>query len=156
MSVEIAAPVAGRLVPLAEVPDPVFARAMVGPGVAVDPDRVACDAVSPVDGIVVTLHRHAFVVATTAGAAVLVHLGIDTVKLKGAGFTLHVVRGEKVRTGQRIVSWNPASVEESGYRAVCPVVALDADREALVGLVEDGFVAAGDRLFTWEPSHAER
>lgn len=156
MSIEIASPVAGRLIPLAHVPDPVFARAMVGPGVAVDPDRAAGDAVSPVNGIVVTLHPHAFVVATSAGGAVLVHLGIDTVKLKGAGFTLHVVRGEKVRTGQRIVTWNPAEIEESGYRPLCPVVALDADREALTGLAEDGVVAAGDRLFTWEPSDAER
>lgn len=155
MSIEIASPVAGRLTPLAHVPDPVFARAMVGPGVAVDPDRVAGDAVSPVNGIVVTLHPHAFVVATQVGA-VLVHLGIDTVKLKGVGFTLHVVRGEKVRTGQRIVSWNPAVIEESGYRPLCPVVALDADRDALTGVAEDGVVAAGDRLFTWEPSHPER
>lgn len=150
MNLDIVAPVSGRLAPLLSVPDPVFAQAMVGPGVAVDPDRAAADALAPVAGTVVTLHPHAFVVATTAGAAVLVHLGIDTVKLKGSGFRLHVVRGERVRVGQRIVSWNPAVVERAGYSPMCPVVALDADRDALSRLIEDGPVAAGERLFSWD------
>lgn len=150
MKLDVAAPVSGRLLPLIAVPDPVFAQSMVGPGVAVDPDRAAGDAVAPVAGTVVTLHPHAFVVLTEQGAAVLVHLGIDTVKLKGAGFTLHVVRGETVRLGQRIVSWNPVAIAESGYSPLCPVVALDADRDTLTRLDEDGVVAAGDRLFTWE------
>ncbi len=94
MSLRVGSPVAGRVVALSAVPDPVFSQAMVGPGVAVEPSRVKADVVSPVDGTVVTLHPHAFVVATGDGAAVLVHLGIDTVKRKGEGFELHVVKGE--------------------------------------------------------------
>ncbi|GGP62686.1 PTS sugar transporter subunit IIA [Saccharothrix coeruleofusca] len=148
MTLSVASPVSGRVVPLTEVPDPVFAQAMVGPGVAVEPDRTAADVLSPVDGTVVTLHPHAFVVATADGAAVLVHLGIDTVKRKGEGFTLHVVKGEAVRAGQPVVTWDPAEVEAAGYAPICPVIALDASPEALSEAGADS-VAAGEALFSW-------
>ncbi|XVV01492.1 PTS sugar transporter subunit IIA [Actinosynnema sp. CA-248983] len=149
MTVRVGSPVAGRVVPLTDVPDPVFAQAMVGPGIAVEPDRVAAEVVSPVDGTVVTLHPHAFVVATGDGAAVLVHLGIDTVKRKGEGFTLHVVKGESVRAGQAIVTWDPAEIEAAGFAPICPVIALDASADALLDQASDGPVAAGDALFSW-------
>ncbi|MBY8848110.1 PTS glucose transporter subunit IIA [Saccharothrix longispora] len=149
MTLRVTSPVSGRAVPLSEVPDPVFAQAMVGPGVAVEPDRVGADVVSPVDGVVVTLHPHAFVVATEDGAAVLVHLGIDTVKRKGEGFTLHVVKGETVRAGQPVVSWDPAEVEAAGFAPICPVIALDATPEVL-GDRAGGPVAVGDALFSWQ------
>lgn len=149
MTLRVTSPVSGRVVPLTEVPDPVFAQAMVGPGVAVEPDRVSADVVSPVDGTVVTLHPHAFVVATVEGAAVLVHLGIDTVKRKGEGFTLHVVKGETVRAGQPVVTWDPAEVEAAGFAPICPVIALDAAPEVLLDQA-DGQVVAGDALFSWQ------
>jgi PTS system glucose-specific IIA component len=149
VTLRVASPVSGRVVPLSEVPDPVFAQAMVGPGVAVEPDRVSADVVSPVDGTVVTLHPHAFVVATAEGAGVLVHLGIDTVKRKGEGFTLHVVKGEVVRAGQPVVTWDPAEVEAAGFSPVCPVIALDATPEVVLDQA-GGPVVAGDALFSWQ------
>jgi PTS system N-acetylglucosamine-specific IIA component len=149
VTLRVTSPVSGRVVPLTEVPDPVFAQAMVGPGVAVEPDRVSADVVSPVDGTVVTLHPHAFVVATEDGAAVLVHLGIDTVKRKGEGFTLHVVKGEVVRAGQPVVTWDPAEVEAAGFAPICPVIALDAAPEVVLDQA-GGPVAAGDALFSWQ------
>jgi PTS system glucose-specific IIA component len=150
VSLPVLSPVAGRVVPITEVPDPVFAQAMVGPGVAVQPSGGRSDAVSPVDGTIATLHPHAFVVATDDGQAVLVHLGIDTVKEKGEGFTLHVVKGEQVRAGQPIVSWDPEAVTAAGYSAIVPVVALDAAAEVLSGLDGERDVAAGERLFGWD------
>ena len=150
MSLEILSPVAGRVVPITEVPDPVFAQAMVGPGIAVQPSGSRSDAVAPVDGTIATLHPHAFVVATEDGKAVLVHLGIDTVKEKGEGFTLHVVKGEQVRAGQPIVSWDPEAVTAAGYSAIVPVVALDAAADVLSGLDADRDVEAGARLFGWD------
>ncbi|MBW4720994.1 PTS sugar transporter subunit IIA [Saccharothrix obliqua] len=150
MTLRVASPVAGRVVPLTDVPDPVFSQAMVGPGVAVEPDRVAGDVVSPVDGTIVTLHPHAFVVATEDGAAVLVHLGIDTVQRKGEGFTLHVVKGEAVRAGQPVVTWDPAEVEAAGFAPICPVVALDATPDVLLDQAAPGPVSAGDALFSWQ------
>ncbi|MDX8031579.1 PTS glucose transporter subunit IIA [Lentzea sp. BCCO 10_0856] len=149
MSLRVGSPVTGRVVALSAVPDPVFSQAMVGPGVAVEPVRGPADVVSPIDGKVVTLHPHAFVVATGDGAAVLVHLGIDTVKRKGEGFELHVVKGEEVRAGQRIVTWDPAEVEAAGFAPICPVIALDASAEVLGDFALDVDVAANDALFDW-------
>jgi PTS system N-acetylglucosamine-specific IIA component len=149
VSLSILSPVAGRVVAITEVPDPVFAEAMVGPGIAVVPSGGRADAVAPVDGTVVTLHPHAFVVATEDGRAVLVHLGIDTVKEKGEGFTLHVVKGEAVRAGQPVVGWDPEAVAAAGYSPIVPVVGLDAPAEVLADLEPGREVAAGDPLFTW-------
>ncbi|HKS46804.1 MAG TPA: PTS glucose transporter subunit IIA [Amycolatopsis sp.] len=149
MSLTVTSPVAGRAVPMSEVPDPVFAEAMVGPGVAVRPAGGRQDAVAPIDGTVLTLHPHAFVVASADGKGVLVHLGIDTVKQKGEGFTLHVVKGESVRAGQPLISWDPDAVRAAGYSPVVPVVALDAPAEALSGLPTGGDVTTGEQLFVW-------
>lgn len=148
MTLRVISPVAGRTASLSEVPDPVFAQAMVGPGVAVHPEG-AGDALAPVDGTVATLHAHAFVVVGADGRGVLVHLGIDTVQLKGSGFTLHVVKGESVRAGQPVVSWDPKAVESTGFSPVCPVVALDATEEALDIPAAGEIVGAGDPLFQW-------
>ncbi|KAA5831857.1 PTS glucose transporter subunit IIA [Saccharopolyspora hirsuta] len=148
MSIEVGSPVAGLATGLAEVPDPVFSQAMVGPGVAVKPSGGRADAVAPIAGTVATLHPHAFVIAAPGGTAVLVHLGIDTVKLKGEGFELHVAKGDEVEAGQRIVSWDPTEVESHGYSSICPVIALEVAPEALADLREDGQVVAGDALFS--------
>jgi glucose-specific phosphotransferase system IIA component len=149
MSTKVGSPVAGRVVPLTEVPDPVFAEAMVGPGLAVVPVAEAADAVAPVAGTIATLHPHAFVVTTESGRSVLVHLGIDTVKLKGDGFTLHVAKGDQVVAGQPVVGWDPAAIEAAGYSTVCPVIALDAGAEAVGDPHETGPVTVGDPLFDW-------
>jgi sugar PTS system EIIA component len=147
--VNVVSPVAGAVVELTGVPDPVFAQAMVGPGLAVQPsDEGPVDAVAPVAGTVATLHPHAFVVATEAGPAVLVHLGIDTVKLKGEGFTLHVAKGDRVDAGQPVISWHPGAIRAAGYATICPVIALDAGPEVLSGLAA-GTVETGESLFDW-------
>ncbi|MCE7010570.1 PTS glucose transporter subunit IIA [Kibdelosporangium philippinense] len=151
MTFRVSSPVSGSVVGLSAVPDPVFAQTMVGPGVAVQPVPVASDVLSPIDGVVMTLHPHAFVVTGGSSQAVLVHLGIDTVKMKGQGFVLHVVKGETVRAGQPIIGWNPGAVEAAGYSSICPVVALDAQNGALTAIAPDGPVNAGDPLFLWHP-----
>jgi PTS system N-acetylglucosamine-specific IIA component len=150
VSLDVLSPVAGKAVPMSEVPDPVFAESMVGPGLAVLPSGGRQDAVAPVDGTVVTLHPHAFVIATESGQAVLVHLGIDTVQQKGEGFTLRVVKGESVRAGQPLIEWDPDAVVAAGFSAVVPVVALDAQPEALSGLNLGADVAPGDLVFSWD------
>ncbi|MDI5967564.1 PTS glucose transporter subunit IIA [Streptomyces sp. SL13] len=145
----VTSPVSGRAVGLPAVPDPVFAGAMVGPGTAVDPVREPLEALAPVDGTVVSLHPHAFVVVDDEGRGVLIHLGIDTVQLNGEGFELLVAKGAAVRRGQPLVRWNPAAVEAAGKSPVCPVIALEATADALGELVEAGEVEAGGRLFVW-------
>ncbi|MDN3295721.1 PTS glucose transporter subunit IIA [Streptomyces ficellus] len=146
----VTSPIEGRAIGLAAVPDPVFSGAMVGPGTAIDPAREAAEAVSPVDGIVVSLHPHAFVVVDGEGHGVLTHLGIDTVQLNGEGFELLVNKGDTVTRGQAVVRWNPAAVEEAGKSPICPIVALEASADSLGDVVEDGDVKPGDSLFTWQ------
>ncbi|MFF7206572.1 MULTISPECIES: PTS sugar transporter subunit IIA [unclassified Streptomyces] len=146
----VTSPLSGRAIGLSAVPDPVFSGAMVGPGTAIDPVREPSEAVAPVDGIVVSLHPHAFVVVDDQGHGVLTHLGIDTVQLNGEGFELLVNKGDTVRRGQPVVRWNPAAVEEAGKSAICPIVALEATADSLSGLREDGDVKSGDTLFTWQ------
>ncbi|MBQ1097709.1 PTS glucose transporter subunit IIA [Streptomyces sp. b94] len=146
----VSSPLAGRAIGLAAVPDPVFAGAMVGPGTAIDPVREPSEAVAPVDGVIVSLHPHAFVVVDDSGHGVLTHLGIDTVQLNGEGFELLVNKGDTVVRGQGVVRWNPVAVEAAGKSPVCPIVALEATAEALTELREDGEVKAGESLFLWK------
>ncbi|WP_335937661.1 PTS sugar transporter subunit IIA [Streptomyces sp. PTD5-9] len=146
----VTSPLAGRAIGLSAVPDPVFSGAMVGPGTAIDPARERSVAVSPVDGIVVSLHPHAFVVVDEQGHGVLVHLGIDTVQLNGEGFELLVKKGDTVARGQGVVRWDPAGVEALGKSPVCPVVALEATADSLSDVRESGDVKAGDTLFGWQ------
>lgn len=146
----VRAPVAGTVVDMARVPDPVFASAMVGPGLAIDPVRGPGTAVTPLAGTIVKLHPHAFVVVGDGGRGVLVHLGIDTVQLKGEGFELLATEGDTVAAGVPIVSWDTSTVEARGMSPVCPVVALDAAADVVVPAVPIGLVvSAGDPLFTW-------
>ncbi|WP_149828056.1 PTS sugar transporter subunit IIA [Streptomyces tailanensis] len=147
----VTSPLAGRAIGLAAVPDPVFSGAMVGPGTAIDPARdEASEAVAPVDGVIVSLHPHAFVVVDDEGHGVLTHLGIDTVQLNGEGFELLVNKGDTVTRGQAVVRWDPAAVEAAGKSPICPVVALEATADALSDLRQDGDVKAGDTLFGWQ------
>ncbi|MFE9249539.1 PTS glucose transporter subunit IIA [Streptomyces sp. NPDC007088] len=147
---DVTSPLSGHVVGLSAVPDPVFAGAMVGPGTAIDPERGPSEAVSPVDGLVVSLHPHAYVVVDAEGHGVLTHLGIDTVQLNGEGFELLVDKGDRVTRGQPLVRWNPGAVEQAGKSPVCPVVALEATGESLSDLVESGDVQSGEALFRWE------
>lgn len=148
MTLTVLAPLAGQVVPMQDVPDPVFAGAVVGPGIAIDPPRRPADVVSPVAGRLVKLHPHAFVVLTEAGVGVLVHLGIDTVQLEGEGFTLKVEEGVELEVGQPIVHWDPTMIELGGRSPICPVVALDAMSEALSDLAT-GPIDPGAPLFRW-------
>ena len=143
---QVLAPLAGRLLPLSEVPDPVFAAEMVGPGVAVDPTGDLVTVVSPIAGTVVKAHPHAFVVLGPDGVGVLVHLGIDTVRLEGRGFELHVEDGVTVAAGEPVVTWDLAVTRAEGLSPVVPVVAMDRPKGS-VPAPAGGLVAAGDLLY---------
>ena len=103
---KIVAPLSGVLVPLESVPDPVFAQKMVGDGVSLDP--TSGELLAPVAGTVTQLHQahHALTITTEQGIEVLLHIGIDTVLLKGEGFTAKVRQGEKVEIGQLLISFD--------------------------------------------------
>ena len=148
----VLAPVPGRVVALADVPDPVFAGQLVGAGVAIEPsappagERLVAVA-SPVDGTIATLHPHAFAVVLASGAGVLVHVGIDTVGLRGRGFELAVAKGAAVSAGEVVVRFDPAVVAEAGLSAVCPVVVLDSAPDSVAQEAVGTSVERGAPLF---------
>jgi PTS system N-acetylglucosamine-specific IIA component len=153
MPLDVGAPLAGRVIALTDVPDPVFRAALVGPGIAIEPGAVAESVVvAPVAGTIVKLHTHAFVIAagvgTGVGTGVLVHLGVDTVQLQGEGFVLHASEGDVVVAGQPLVTWSPRDVVAGGRSAVCPVVVLETEPDAVEVLARAGsdVVAGADLL----------
>ena len=88
---------------------------MVGPGVAIDPDPGEVTVVSPIAGKVVKVHPHAFVVLGADGVGVLVHLGINTVRLEGKGFEVLVEQGSTVEAGDPMVRWDPVDDHRRGH-----------------------------------------
>jgi PTS system glucose-specific IIA component len=148
----VLAPVDGRAVALADVPDPVFAQGMVGYGAAIDPPHQVIDAVAPVSGKVLKMLPHAYVIMTADNVGVLVHLGLDTVQLNGAGFTAHVAQGDAVTAGQPMISYDVPAIVAAGFSPVVPVVVMD-EREASNVVVADavgtgGEISSGTVLFT--------
>jgi sugar PTS system EIIA component len=148
----VLAPVAGRAVPLHDVPDPVFSQGMVGYGAAVEPPHGVVEAVAPVSGKLLKLMPHAYVVMTPDNVGVLVHLGLDTVALKGEGFTAHVSQGDEVSAGQRVITYDVPAVVARGLNPIVPVVVMD-EREAghvvaAESVTTGADIACGADLFT--------
>ncbi|MDQ4504578.1 glucose PTS transporter subunit IIA [Sinomonas sp. ASV322] len=144
----VLSPLSGRVIPITEVPDPVFSRQMVGSGAGVEPAPEEFDVVSPVAGKIVKLLPHAFVVVDAGGRGVLTHVGIDTVKLQGEGFTILAAKGDEVAAGATIMRVDPQPAIAAGYSLVSPVVVLDSKADSAT-LLAEGSVAAGEQLFSW-------
>ena len=147
-NVDVLAPCPGRVVPMSETPDPVFASEMVGPGVAIDPDPGEVTVVSPIAGKVVKVHPHAFVVLGADGVGVLVHLGINTVRLEGKGFEVLVEQGVTVAAGDPMVRWDPAAITGEDISTIVPVVAMDLPKGSVPAPAGGAVAATGDVLFT--------
>jgi sugar PTS system EIIA component len=145
--VKVLSPCPGRLVAMADVPDPVFSSEMVGPGVAIDPDPGEVAVVSPIAGKVVKIHPHAFVVLGDDGVGVLVHLGINTVRLEGKGFEVLAEQGTTVAAGEEMVRWDPSTITGADISPLVPVVAMDRPKGSVPAPAPGTTVAAGDPLF---------
>jgi sugar PTS system EIIA component len=144
---EVRSPVAGRSLAVSDVPDPVFAKGLVGPGLAIVPNGGEQQAVAPVSGKLVKLLPHAYVIVTESGHAVLVHLGIDTVHMHGDGFIVHVAEDDSVEAGAHVVTWNPDHVQTSGRSTTCAVVVLDCAPDIITLHALDTDVLADQPLF---------
>ena len=144
---KVLAPCPGRVLPLSATPDPVFAGEMVGPGVVIDPAPGETTVVSPIAGKVVKVLPHAFVVLGDDGLGVLVHLGINTVRLAGHGFTVLAEEGSTVEAGAPMVRWDPAEVTGEDISPWVPVVAMDRPKGSVPAPAEGLSVAGGDLLF---------
>lgn len=153
MTVAVVAPCAGRVLPLSQTPDPVFSTEMMGPGVSIDPDpgpdSGVATVVAPIAGTVMVVHPHAFVVMGAENVAVLVHLGIDTVRLKGEGFEVLTEKGASVEAGDPMVRWNPSAIaERHGLSTMVPVVAMERPQGTVPAPEPGATAVAGEVLFT--------
>ncbi|MFH0997557.1 MAG: phosphoenolpyruvate--protein phosphotransferase [Pseudomonadota bacterium] len=139
---DILAPLSGVLVPLSSVPDPVFAQKLVGDGVSLDP--TSDELLAPVAGVVTLLHgdHHALTITTSSGIEVLVHIGIDTVMLKGEGFTPRVRQGETVQVGQPLIAFN-ADMIACKARSLLTQILIANGEKVLHMTPKSGLVQAG-------------
>ncbi|MEW1808396.1 glucose PTS transporter subunit IIA [Pseudarthrobacter sp. NPDC080039] len=142
-TIQLAAPCAGSVVPLSQVSDPVFASGAMGPGIAVEPSEDTI--VSPVSGTIAVAMKtgHAFGIKTDDGAEVLVHVGIDTVTMQGAGFHNPLARGARVEAGQRLVTADLKTIREAGHPATVLLVVTNGPKDAPVQPLAQGAVTPG-------------
>jgi len=148
---EIRSPFAGVVVALSEVPDPVFSAGTMGPGVAVLPSGdTAC---APGDGTVVAVPAsgHAIGLVLSGGVEVLIHIGIDTVALKGAGFDVHVTKGQQVTTGTPLVTFDRTVIAGAGLSLITPIIVLNARKLGAVEPAARGEVRSGATILTVRP-----
>jgi PTS system beta-glucosides-specific IIC component len=147
----VVTPVAGTIVPIEEVADPVFASKALGEGVGVVPSDGTV--VAPVAGTLLTVADtgHAFGIMTADGVEVLVHVGIDTVKMAGTGFALAVTKGDRVAAGDLLVTVDLDAVRDAGYDTTTLVTVVNA--RSLTGVTPRpaGTVVLGDVVIDVEP-----
>lgn len=143
---EIAAPMTGEVRPLCDVPDAAFSDGILGDGVAILPKDGKI--YSPVDGVLDSIAetKHAFGFHADAGYDVLVHVGLDTVKLKGEGFTLHVAPGDPVKVGDLVAEVDLALLRKKGLYSITPVVLCGGEEEIAVKMSCGGVVAGKDAV----------
>ncbi|WP_343520246.1 phosphoenolpyruvate--protein phosphotransferase [Sphingomonas sp.] len=155
MALIITSPLRGWATPLDQVPDPVFAQRMMGDGVAIQPlgDTVC----APFDGEVVTLHdsAHAVSLRSPEGAEVLIHIGLDTVALKGRGFTPLVKPGDRVARGDPLIRFDLDAVALAATSLVTPVIVTNAEAFAITRRTLDRAVGACEELMALTPAKAE-
>lgn len=145
----VCSPIAGEVVALADVPDDVFASGMVGAGLAVVPagDGVI-DVAAPVAGKITRIMPHALVIMTPENRGVLVHVGIDTVRMKGEGFAVHAAKKDRVEVGDVLITADVAAIRAAGHDPICPVVIMESVAEDINDVLDPGTsVAVGDPLF---------
>lgn len=145
---KVYAPINGEAIPSAQVDDPTFASEALGKGLAIIPSEGKVYA--PFDGTVEMLFdtKHAVAVTSDDGVEVLIHVGVDTVNLKGEGYTAHTATGEKVKKGQLLLEFDMDRIKKAGYQTVTPVIVTNSDEYKNVQVVKTGSVRAGDEVLT--------
>lgn len=141
-NIVLMAPLSGFLMPIEQVPDPVFSEKMLGDGVALDPISNAL--LAPCDGRIIQLHdaHHALTIATPEGIEILMHIGLDTVALRGEGFLAHVHKGDEVTTGQKLIEFDPDFVAQRAPSLLTMIVIVNSDQLLELGKAKGEVTAA--------------
>ncbi|ETT31397.1 PTS system beta-glucoside-specific transporter subunits IIABC [Paenibacillus sp. FSL R5-192] len=141
-------PVTGEVVDLANVADEAFSSEAMGKGIAIIPSNGTI--VSPVEGVVTTItkSRHAIAVIANDGVEVLIHVGLDTVKLKGEGFSLKVQEGDLVNVGDVLMEVDLAKIKERGFELITPLIITNSDNYVSVSRMGAQHISAGSPVIT--------
>ena len=142
----LGSPVNGKVVPLSEVSDETFASEMLGATVAVEPSDGRI--LAPCDGEVINIFEtgHAVCLTTQAGGELLIHVGVDTVKMEGKGFIKKVSDGAKVHAGDVLIEADLDAIKAAGYPATTMFILTNADQFGRVEKAEPGEISAGGRI----------
>lgn len=151
----VGSPMAGEVMALSDVPDAVFAQGMAGLGVGILPSGDTVQ--SPGPGKIIVAHKtgHAFGILLDSGIELLIHVGLDTVKLEGKGFDVKVQRGDRVEAGDLLVTFDRTIIEQAGYSLVTPVLITNHKKFAAVEQSATGTVGIGDDVITVTAKPAE-
>lgn len=144
----ISAPVKGECIPISEVADPTFADEILGKGIAIKPTDGKFYA--PADGTITTLFPtgHAIGMQTLDGAEVLIHVGLDTVQLKGQFYDTKVEVNQEVKKGDLLLVADVAEISKAGYDTVTPMLICNSDAYANIECKKDGLVEPGEDVIT--------
>ena len=145
VEVEIYAPISGEIVNIEDVPEVVFSEKIVGDGVAVRP--IGNKIVAPVDGVIGKIFEtnHAFSMESKEGVELFVHFGIDTVELKGEGFTRIAQEGQSVKRGDTVIEFDLALLESKAKSVLTPIVISNMDEISCI-VKKSGEVVAGESV----------
>ncbi|WP_411349936.1 beta-glucoside-specific PTS transporter subunit IIABC [Paenibacillus sp. WLX2291] len=144
---QILSPMNGEVKPLSEVPDPAFAEEIMGKGVAIEPSEGRV--VSPVNGTVFSVSKsgHAIGLVSEDGTEMLIHIGIDTVKLKGKHFTPHARSGQEIKIGDLLMEFDLEAVRSEGYATITPVIVTNIHDYNNLDRADHVQVQQGDMLY---------
>lgn len=144
-SITIASPLSGKAIPLSEVKDEVFSSELLGKGMAVDPEEYRIYA--PFDGTIINLMdtHHALGISGN-GVELLIHVGMDTVKLKGQHFTPFIQEGQEVKKGELLLEFDGNAIKEAGYSLVTPVVVTNMDEFESISACGSHSIQVGEKL----------
>ncbi len=144
---KLVSPMDGKLIDLSEVPDEVFSAGTLGDGMAVIPDKG--ELYAPADGMVDTVFdsKHAISIVCDNGAELLLHVGLDTVRLEGKYFDVQVKSGERVKAGQLLTRFDKNAIQKAGYQLVTPIIVTNSDDMHIVKAA-GGIVQKGNTIMT--------
>ncbi|MTK09776.1 MAG: PTS beta-glucoside transporter subunit IIABC [Hungatella sp.] len=146
--VELGSPIAGKILALSEVKDETFSSGLMGRGLAIEPTEGKI--VAPADGVLTSLFPtgHAMGITTNDGTELLIHVGIDTVKLEGKYFNLKAKQGDEIKKGQTLVEFDIDGIKNAGYSIITPVIISNGNNYAKFSPTDKSIVGIGETIIT--------